>query len=32
MGLILQNASWTLRASTHAAETFNVAVTRAGDF
>lgn len=32
LGLILQSASWSLRASTHNAETFNVAVTRAGDF
>lgn len=29
--LILQ-AGWSLRASTHNAETFNIAVTRAGDF
>ena len=31
LALILQNASWSLRASTHNAETFNVAITRAGD-
>ena len=31
LALILQNASWSLRASTHNAETFNLAVTRAGD-
>jgi len=30
--LILQNASWSLRASTNNAETFNIQVTRAGDF
>jgi len=30
--LLLQNASWSLRASTNNAETFNVIVTRAGDF
>ena len=29
--LILQTG-WSLRASTHNAETFNIAVTRAGDF
>lgn len=32
LGLVLQNGSWSLRATTHAAETLNVAVTRAGDF
>lgn len=32
LALILQNASWSLRASTEKAETFNVSVTRAGDF
>lgn len=31
LAIILQNASWSLRASTNNAETFNVAVTRAGD-
>lgn len=31
LGLILQSG-WSLRASTHNAETFNVLVTRAGDF
>lgn len=31
LGIILQNASWSIRASTHNAETFNIAVTRAGD-
>jgi hypothetical protein len=30
--LILQNASWSLRASTNNSETFNIQVTRAGDF
>jgi hypothetical protein len=30
--LLLQNASWSLRASTNNAETFNIQVTRAGDF
>ena len=29
--VILQNASWSLRASTNNAETFNVFITRAGD-
>lgn len=31
LALILQSG-WSLRASTHNAETFNVCVTRAGDF
>lgn len=31
MALILES-SWQLRASTHNAETFNIIVTRAGDF
>lgn len=31
LGLILASASWKLQASTHNAETFNVAVTRAAD-
>lgn len=31
LGIILASASWSLRASTNNAETFNVAVTRAGD-
>lgn len=31
LGIILQSG-WSLRASTHNAETFNVCVTRAGDF
>lgn len=31
LGLILQNASWKLRAATNNAETINVAVTKAGD-
>lgn len=31
MALILANASWSLRASTQNAETFNVIVRRAGD-
>ena len=30
--LILASSSWSLRASTNNAETFNVIVTRAGDF
>jgi hypothetical protein len=30
--LVLASSSWNLRASTHNAETFNVIVTRAGDF
>lgn len=30
--LILQNSSWSLRASTEKAETFNIIVDRAGDF
>ena len=30
--LLLASASWSLRASTNNAETFNVIVTRAGDF
>lgn len=30
--LILASSSWSLRASTNNAETFNVLVTRAGDF
>lgn len=30
--LILASASWSLRASTNNAETFNILVTRAGDF
>lgn len=32
LGLVLQDNNWSLRASTHNAETFNVAVTRAGDY
>lgn len=32
LGIILKNASWSLRVSTHVAESFNVAVTSAGDF
>lgn len=31
IGLMLMNASWSLRATTHNTETFNVAVTRAAD-
>ena len=31
-GLILASASWSLRASTNNSETFNILVTRAGDF
>ena len=31
LGIILQNASWSIRAATNNAETFNIAVTRAGD-
>ena len=31
-GLLLQSASWSLRAATHNAETFAVLVTSAGDF
>ena len=31
LGWILQNASWSLRASTEKTETFNICVTRAGD-
>lgn len=30
--LILASSSWSLRASTNNAETFNILVTRAGDF
>jgi hypothetical protein len=30
LGLVLKDTNWSLRASTHNAETFNVAVTRAG--
>lgn len=30
--LLLASASWSLRASTNNAETFNIIVTRAGDF
>lgn len=30
--IVLASSSWSLRASTNAAETFNVFVTRAGDF
>ena len=29
--VILQNASWSIRASTNNAETFNIFITRAGD-
>lgn len=31
LGIILASASWSIRASTHNAETFNICVTRAGD-
>jgi hypothetical protein len=31
MAVILQNASWSIRASTNNAEAFNLLVTRAGD-
>lgn len=31
LGLILESASWSLRATTNNAETFNVLVTRSGD-
>ena len=31
LGLILASASWSLRATTHNTDTFNVCVTRAGD-
>lgn len=31
LGLILASASWSLRATTHNTETFNLAITKAGD-
>lgn len=30
LGIILANTSWSLRVSTHNAEVFNIAITRAG--
>ena len=32
LGLVLQDANWSLRAAPHNAEGFNVCVTRAGDY